>query len=84
MAISLHRADQEKFEIDFHDIERRILFDRGCVKKVIKLLKYMRDEKGGSMAKLWSHLLKVCNSFKKCHGINIFLDFSNAVGDGEG
>ena len=58
MAISLHRADKEKFQLDFHDIERKILYNRGCVKKVIKLLKYMRDEKGGPMAKLWSHLLK--------------------------
>ena len=59
MAISLHRADKEKFELDFHDVERKILFDRGCVKKVIKLLKYLRDLKGGPMLKLWSHLLKV-------------------------
>ena len=59
MAISLHRADQKMFELDFHDIERQILYNLGCVKKVIKLLKYMRDEKGGNMAKLWSHLLKV-------------------------
>lgn len=58
MAISLHRADKEKFELDFNDLERKILYNRGCVKKVIKLLKYMRDEKGGPMAKLWSHLLK--------------------------
>ena len=59
MAISLHRADQKKFELDFHDVERQILYNLGCVKKVIKLLKYMRDEKGGNMEKLWSHLLKV-------------------------
>ena len=59
MAISLHKADREKFELDFHDLERAILFDRGCVKKVIKLMKYLRDIKGGPMAKLWSHLLKV-------------------------
>merc|ERR1711915_20183 len=58
MAISLHSADKEKFELDFHDVERKILFDRGCVKKVIKLLKYLRDLKGGPMLKLWSHLLK--------------------------
>ena len=44
MAISLHRADKEKFQLDFHDIERKILYNRGCVKKVIKLLKYMRDD----------------------------------------
>ena len=59
MAISLHRADKEKFELDFHDVERRILYNRGCVKKVIKLMKYLRDLKGGPMLKLWSHLLKV-------------------------
>ena len=59
LAISLHRADKEKFELDFHNLERRILFDRGCVKKVIKLMKFIRDTKGGPMMKLWSHLLKV-------------------------
>ena len=59
MAISLHRADQVKFELDFHDIERRILYNRGCVKKVVKLVKYLRDTKGGTVSKLWSHLLKV-------------------------
>jgi len=59
MAISLHRADEEKFELDFHDVERKILYNRGCVKKVIKLMKFLRDVKGGPMMKLWSHLLKV-------------------------
>ena len=59
MAISLHRADKHKFELDFHDVERRILYNRGCVKKVIKLVKFLRDSKGGSVSKLWSHLLKV-------------------------
>ena len=58
-AISLHRADQEKFEIDFHEKEREILYDRGCVKKTVKLIKYLRDKKGGPFSKLWSHLLKV-------------------------
>ena len=46
------------FELDFHDIEQRILYNRGCVKKVIKMVKYLRDRKGGSVSKLWSHLLK--------------------------
>ena len=58
MAISLHRADKAKFELDFHDIEQRILYNRGCVKKVIKMVKYLRDRKGGSVSKLRSHLLK--------------------------
>ena len=47
MAISLHRSEKEKVELNF------------CVKKVIKLMKYLRDLKGGPMLKLWSHLLKV-------------------------
>ena len=63
MAISLHRADKHKFELDFHDIERKILFNRGCTKKVIKLMKFLRDSKGGPADKLWSHLLKVCTVF---------------------
>merc|ERR1719234_9317 len=58
MAIVLPRADKQKFELDFHDVERQILYNRGCVRKVIKLMKYLRDIKGGPMAKLWSHLLK--------------------------
>ena len=59
MAISLHRADKQMFEIDFHDVERKILYNRGCTKKVIKLIKYLRDSKGKTVEKLWSHLLKV-------------------------
>ena len=59
MAISLHRADKEKFELDFHELEREILYNRGCLKKVIKLMKYLRDQKGGPILKLWSHLIKV-------------------------
>ena len=59
MAISLHKADKQKFELDFHDVERKILYNRGCTKKVIKLIKYLRDSKGGPAEKLWSHLLKV-------------------------
>ena len=64
MAISLHRADKQKFEVDFHDIERKILFNRGCAKKVIKLIKFLRDSKGGPAEKLWSHLLKVKLEFE--------------------
>ena len=52
-------GDKEKFQLDFHDLEREILHSRGCVKKVIKLIKYLRDQRGGPMLKLWSHLIKV-------------------------
>ena len=74
LAISLHRADTAKFELDFHDVERRILYNRGCVKKVIKLIKYLRDTKGGSVSKLWSHLLKV----RFLQHITSFLDLRDA------
>ena len=72
MAISLHRADKEKFELDFHDLEREILYHRGCVKKVIKLMKYLRDQKGGPLLKLWSHLMKVGSTI---NSINYYLDY---------
>ena len=58
MAFALPILDKKKFQLDFHDLERKILYNRGCAKKVIMLLKYMRDVKGGPMAKLWSHLIK--------------------------
>ena len=59
LAIALHKADKEKFELDFHDLERKMLKKRGCVKKVIMLIKYLRDIQMGSMDKIWSHLIKV-------------------------
>ena len=60
MAIALQNASSDRFEIDFHDIERGILNKSGGrVYKVIKMMKYLRDTKGGNIAKLWSHLLKV-------------------------
>ena len=78
MAISLHRADKEKFELDFHDVERRILYNRGCVKKVIKLMKYLRDLKGGQMLKLWSHLLKVVDFLNQVKTKIFISDFCHA------
>ena len=51
--------DKEKFELDFLDLKRKILMNRGCVKKVIMLIKYLRDIQMGAMKKIWSHLIKV-------------------------
>ena len=48
--------------------ERKMLKKRGCVKKVIMLIKYLRDIQMGSMDKIWSHLIKV-----KCLGYHIFI-----------
>ena len=60
MAIALKNASVDMFEVDFHDVERGMLANvSGCVYKVIKLIKYLRDIKGGTINKLWSHLLKV-------------------------
>lgn len=58
MAICLWLADKEKFEIDFHELERKVLYKRGCIKTVIRLLKLIRNKKGGPMNKTWSHLIK--------------------------
>jgi len=79
MAISLHRADKEKFELDFHDVERKILYNRGCVKKVIKLMKYLRDIKGGPMMKLWSHLLKTSVMHQVVHKSKDYWNNENLV-----
>merc|ERR1711892_336170 len=59
MLIALKNASSDSFEVDFHDIERGLLEKSGgCVYKVIKLIKYLRDTKGGTMTQLKSHLLK--------------------------
>ena len=60
MAIALNKTSSDMFEIDFHDVERGLLRSvGGCVYKVIMLMKYFRDTKGGTLQKLWSHLIKV-------------------------
>jgi len=56
MAIVLMKADPHFFEIDFHDFERAILKDKGCVKSIIRLLKFFRNEQ--KIKKCWSHMLK--------------------------
>ena len=66
LAIALAKADAEKFKIDFHDIERSVLDNQPGAKMVIRLLKHLRDVKGGHFFHLWSHLLKtvVTNEIK--------------------
>jgi hypothetical protein len=59
MAISLNGVSSEKFQLDFHDVERTVMHNRGCAKKVTKMIKYLRDRKGGPMEKIWSFLIKV-------------------------
>ena len=64
-AIVLHKADVKKFQLDCPEGEKAILNRRyGCAKKVIQMMKYLRDSHGGDFKKLSSHLLKVRLS---CH-----------------
>ena len=58
MAIALQLVDKDRFQIDFHDVERVILESRPVAKKVIMLMKHLRDVKKGSFNKFWSHFLK--------------------------
>ena len=74
MAIALNKASEDMFEIDFHDVERGLLHRvGGCVYKVIKLMKYFRDTKGGTLTKLKSHLIKVMEDDTRNLKIKIFL-----------
>ena len=58
MAIALRPADMEQFEIDFYDIEVSILRTSEVGRKVVMLLKHLRDIKGGPLKKFRSHMLK--------------------------
>ena len=60
MAVALNKADKDSFEVHFPQLERGLLSRTGgCVRKVVMLIKYLRDITGGTVNKLWSHLLKV-------------------------
>ena len=81
MAIALKNASSDTMEIHFPEIERSLLTKTGgCVHKVVRILKYLRDTKGGTISQLWSHLLKVSLS----NGLLNFsplLDGSDASGN---
>ena len=57
---ALKKSDKDTFEVAFHDIERKLLQSAGgCVLKVVKLMKYLRDITGGTLNLLKSHFIKV-------------------------
>ena len=57
---ALKNSDKDHFEVAFHEIERNLLSSAGgCVLKVVKLMKYLRDITGGTTLKLKSHFIKV-------------------------
>jgi len=61
LAIALRNVEniQGRFEIDFHDLERDILYKKECAKKVIRLMKHLRNITGGQAKKVKSFLIKV-------------------------
>ena len=61
LAIALRNVDniEGRFEIDFHDLERDIMHKKECAKKVIRLLKHLRNETGGQAKKIKSFIIKV-------------------------
>ena len=61
MAIALRNVEniQGRFEIDFHDLERDILYKKECAKKVIRLMKHLRNITGGQAKEVKSFLIKV-------------------------
>jgi len=59
MAVALNKADKDSFEVHFPKLERGLLSRTGgCIRKVVMMMKYLRDTTGGTILKLWSHLLK--------------------------
>ena len=57
---ALKNSDKDNFEVAFHEVERKLLASAGgCVLKVVKLMKYLRDSTGGTTLKLKSHFIKV-------------------------
>ena len=57
LAIAL-KTDSYKFEIDCHQLERELLYDKGCAKMVVRLIKYLRNVRKGPLEKLTSHMIK--------------------------
>ena len=84
MAINIHKASKDAFELDFHEVERALLKSRGgCIYKVIKLIKYIAKSKGGNFTKLWSHVLKVCLQPYLINPIICCADLSDAPSPGD-
>ena len=66
---ALKNSDKDNFEVAFHEVERKLLASAGgCVLKVVKLMKYLRDSTGGTLHKLKSHFIKVKLFYKLAQG----------------
>ena len=59
LAVAMPVVSKTKLEVDFPRVSREILKDRPSAKMAIRLMKQERNEKGGSLGKMWSHAIKV-------------------------
>eukprot|EP00090_Calanus_glacialis_P001530 TRINITY_DN11103_c0_g1_i1.p1 TRINITY_DN11103_c0_g1~~TRINITY_DN11103_c0_g1_i1.p1 ORF type:complete len:309 (-),score=54.24 TRINITY_DN11103_c0_g1_i1:42-968(-) len=58
LAICLHKADPNRFQIDFHEVEQKILEEKGFIKMIIRLIKYLRNVWKEPLNELSSHMIK--------------------------
>lgn len=63
LAISL-KTDSYRFEVDCHELERKLLFKKGQAKTVVKLIKYLRNVRKGPLEKMTSHMIKTVVMYK--------------------
>ena len=59
LAIAMPNVNKDKLEVDFPMVSREIFKDRPSARMAVRLMKQERNEKGGSMGKVWSHAIKV-------------------------
>ena len=70
MAVALNTRDKNRFQIDFHDLERDILKHKLRAKQIVMLMKHLRDIKQGPLGKSWSHLIKTIVMNQVIHSEN--------------
>jgi len=58
LAICLHKAEPDRFQIDFHEMEKKILAEKNFIKMIIRLLKYLRNVWLEPLSVLSSHVIK--------------------------
>ena len=58
LAIALHKTDSYRFEIDCHDLERKLMHCKGTAKMVVRMIKLLRNMRKGPLEKLSSHMIK--------------------------
>ena len=59
LAIAMPVVSKDKLEVDFPMVSREMFKNRPSARMAVRLMKQERNEKGGSMEKVWSHAIKV-------------------------